>query len=122
MNFAKRFFHVFALIAALMQVSAHMTPVLAEVTGAMQITICSGYGSKVITIDKNGEKVPEAPESLKKNCAVCALTHIAAIKPTIVEIEPVKHTIARIDIDSSTPVFKTTPPRAHQTRGPPALS
>lgn len=122
MCFAKRFFHVFALIAAFMQVSAHLAPVLAEATGAMQITICSGYGSRTITIDQNGQQVPEIPQSLKKNCAVCALTHVAAITPTITRIEPVKHAIVRIDIVSDTPLFKTQLAKAHQTRGPPPLS
>lgn len=122
MSFAKRFLHVFALIAALMQVSAHLAPVLAKITGAQQITICSGYGSSIISIDNNGQKIPEIPQSLKKNCSVCALTHVAAIQPKITLIEPVKHTIVRVDFKSDTPLFKTVLPRAHQTRGPPALS
>ncbi len=122
MNFAKRFFQVLAITAAIMQVSAHLAPVLAEATGALQITICSGYGTRDIVIDKNGNEVPQPPKKNMQNCMVCSASHAAALTPSIVTVATNTPAFEKVDIEANTLLFAQTPPRAHQTRGPPTLS
>lgn len=122
MSFAKRFFQILAILAAFMQVSAHLAPVLAEATGALQITICSGYSTRDITIDKNGKEIPQLPKKNMQNCMVCSVCHAAALTPVTTIIAKDTPAFTPIDIEGNTFVFAQTPPRAHQTRGPPALS
>lgn len=122
MSFAKRFFQILAITAAFMQVSAHLAPVLAEATGALQITICSGYGTRDVVIDKNGNEVPQPPKKNLQNCMVCSASHAAALTPSIVTVTTNTPAFEKVHIEANTPVFVQAPLHAHRTRGPPTLS
>ena len=122
MNTAKRLFHLLAILALCMQLTAHLSPVLAEINGNWQITICSGDSFKTITIDKNGEETPAAPNMRMHDCAFCAAANFTAAPPVQVCAPVTIFTPAEIlqPEEQRPAIYKHG--IAHATRAPPALS
>ena len=121
MNTAKRLFHTLAILALCMQLTAHLSPVLAEINGDWQITICSGDSFKTITIDENGEEKPANPNMRMHDCAFCSAAHFTAapapeIFAPVIVLPPVEITKSQ---QQPTP-YKHK--RAHAPRAPPILS
>ena len=121
MNAAKRLFHVFALLSLCMQLTAHLSPVFAEINGNWQITICSFDSIRTVTIDENGKEVPQ-PNMRMHDCAFCANTDAKAIEPKLN-----KNALKTIQETQYKEWHKTTAPKlalkkAHNTRAPPHLS
>ena len=115
-------FQVLAIFALSLQMLGHLSPVLAEIDDNWQIQICSGPDIRTITIDKDGNQLPETPQMRTHKCAFCTAASASAIitqqylqqPPVILRDTPVNSDHASI---ASTPKHKT-----NQTRAPPQTS
>lgn len=80
MTITKRLFHTLAVLSLFMHVTAHLSPVLAELNDNFQITICSADTIRTISIDENGNEIPAPPTMRMHDCAFCAATDFTATK------------------------------------------
>ena len=54
-----------------LSIMAQTTPLWLKKTDGTNIIICTAYGAETITIDENGNKVPNLPTDIKNHCAMC---------------------------------------------------
>ena len=122
MRWTKRFFHFAAILAVLMQLGAHLNPVIAAVTGATQITICSAFSTRTITIDKNGNEVPPIQNIRTRDCSVCAVAKAFALETHAVQITPQPVGLFVHDEAAQDRIYKHIRAKSNPTRAPPAQS
>lgn len=122
MKTARKFVQILALLAMCMQLTAHLSPVLAKINGNWQITICSADSVRTITIDKNGNEIP-TPQINKNICAVCAVGNTLATTPDDCNIRPLAAIRKyRYGKTATTPIHNKQNPRSHAPRAPPSES
>ncbi len=123
MNAAKRLFHFLAVLSLCMHVMAQLAPLWATESGAFQIQICSGNTYKTISIDENGNEVPEKPTLRTQRCAFCATSTFTATPAVYADIfTPSRERIKTRNDHQHETAFISEHGRAHATRAPPAFS
>lgn len=74
-----------ALLAMAVSFMAQITPLwLSQQTGT-ELTICTAYGIETITIDENGDRLPNKPEqtNAQKHCAFCLSSTLQVTLPRL---------------------------------------
>lgn len=122
MKRCKTIFYILAVLSLCMQLTAHLSPVLAAINGNWQITICSADSFRTITIDQNGDEIPATPNMRMHDCAFCAATSFTAtpVQNNSLFSDTIEHT--EYLNDGYEVLYTSKPHRAHQTRGPPIMS
>lgn len=117
----KHIFHILATLAICMQFMAHLSPVLAKIHGNWQITICAADSIRTITIDENGEEVPQ-PNMRMHDCAACNITQLTALTPKAFSTPVLNVQKSQYKVWHQTTAPKIALRTAHQTRAPPHQS
>ncbi len=123
----KKYITALALLAMALSLLATITPLWAKNNAGTSILICTAFGSKTITIDKNGNELPDLPQipaHAKNNCALClAASALATLPPRSA------HFALKTDQSRASAVFTlaqnpiTSPQsNANAIRAPPSLS
>ncbi len=101
-----------------------LSPLWASSNGAFQITICSGFTFKTITIDENGKQLPDLPKMKMQKCAMCMAAGMSALLAEdyfVPNFEPLAN--SRADVKFISQVLKPSiRSYAPQSRAPPFLS
>tara|TARA_R110002095_G_scaffold210027_2_gene196974 strand:- start:8650 stop:9042 length:393 start_codon:yes stop_codon:yes gene_type:complete len=67
------------LLAMALSFLSHIAPLWASQPDGTSIVICSTLGTKTITIDDDGNKIPDTPDYKPKHCVMCVNASMHAV-------------------------------------------